>query len=299
MSINTLYREGISCACKDGISYPNKFMFSVLEQLGINFKTEYSPKWCKYLFKDKLRQGRYDFYFKFNDKKYIIEMDGKQHKKEINVGKWIKFKEQVYIDNQKDQLAIQHGIHIIRIDSEKSELNFIKNNILDKLSKLFDLHKIDWLICHDYACCSRTKEVWDLWKDNINNIAQLSSLTGISKSIVNKYLKQGNELNIIKYNPRESIEKLYEQKRKSIVAISPNQDISVFNSMLECEKYSMKIFGVKLYTSCISSVCKGDRNKHKGYIFKYIKDLTTEEYIKYDIENKLNELHNNELVQAC
>lgn len=70
--------NGFCCPkCGDGISLANKIIFNILEQLlGLdNFQTEYSPKWCKYGLKNKLRQGRYDSYFKLNNKEYIVEMD--------------------------------------------------------------------------------------------------------------------------------------------------------------------------------------------------------------------------------
>jgi hypothetical protein len=61
----------------------------------------------------------------------------------------------------------------------------------------------------------------------------------------------------------------------------------------------------KYNTSDIGQACKGKlkaTGKHPvtGELlqWKYISDLTKEEYIKYDIENKLKELHNQELAQA-
>lgn len=65
-----------------------------------------------------------------------------------------------------------------------------------------------------------------------------------------------------------------------------------------CEYYNIK-------SNHIIDCCKHKRN-YCGKLedgtklqWKYIEDLTQEEYIKYDIENKLKELHNQDLVQAC
>lgn len=40
---NIYYKHSIACSCGDGQTYPFKFMFSVLEQLNVEFETEYSP----------------------------------------------------------------------------------------------------------------------------------------------------------------------------------------------------------------------------------------------------------------
>lgn len=69
ISINQIYnKKSIGCTCSDSIPYPEKFMLSVLKQLGINFKTQLNKtifNWCK--------DYRYDFYFNLNNNKYIIE----------------------------------------------------------------------------------------------------------------------------------------------------------------------------------------------------------------------------------
>ena len=52
--VNFINNEFIMCPkCSDGISYPNKFMFNMLEQLNIEFISEYSPEW--------IGRKRYDF----------------------------------------------------------------------------------------------------------------------------------------------------------------------------------------------------------------------------------------------
>ena len=41
-----LINEGFRCMCGDGQSFPNKFVYNVLKQLGIKVKPEYSPDWA-------------------------------------------------------------------------------------------------------------------------------------------------------------------------------------------------------------------------------------------------------------
>ena len=59
IKISTIYAYGCSClTCGDGQKYPNKFAHNLLEQLNIDFESEYSPQWIK--------PKRYDFYFKLD-----------------------------------------------------------------------------------------------------------------------------------------------------------------------------------------------------------------------------------------
>lgn len=53
--ICNVYYQGFSCPiCSDGISYPNKFMYILLKQLGVDFIKEFSPNWSN--------RKIYDFY---------------------------------------------------------------------------------------------------------------------------------------------------------------------------------------------------------------------------------------------
>ena len=96
--------HSIGCICGDGISYPNKFGYSFLEQLQVNnIIPEYSPDW--------IRPLRYDFYFEYQENKYILEMDGGlghgkklwDHTKDVNGLKKDKLKE--FIDAFKGSVS--------------------------------------------------------------------------------------------------------------------------------------------------------------------------------------------------
>ena len=48
-------------------------------------------------------------------------------------------------DKEKNILASNHNIIMIRIDCKESNLNYIKNNIINsQLSVLFNLKNVDW-----------------------------------------------------------------------------------------------------------------------------------------------------------
>lgn len=60
----------MSCECNDNISMPNKIAYYSIKDIKniTNYQREYSPKW--------LKPYRYDNYFEYNHKQYVIEMDG-------------------------------------------------------------------------------------------------------------------------------------------------------------------------------------------------------------------------------
>jgi len=154
MSLNAIYKvHSMNCSCGDGKSYPEKFTFSILEQLDIEFSTEYIPDWIK--------PRKYDFYFKKDNIDYIIEVDGGFHTKDNKMNGQTK-EEIRMIDDYKDDMADRYGFEMIRIDCEKSEQKYIKNNIQDSiLNNLFDLSQINWNKAEEFALSNLVKVVCD------------------------------------------------------------------------------------------------------------------------------------------
>lgn len=197
--INKIINNGLCCnKCGDGFSFPNKIAFNLLEQLRVDFIPEYSPDWIK--------PKRYDFYFELDNKKYIVEMDGglgHGYKNNLNGRSKEDRKLTKEKDRQKEILAERHDIQIIRIDCLKSDLEYIKNNILNsKLNDLFNLSTIDWLNCYKFAYGSRVKEAVNYWNNGIRNTVEIGKIMKISRNTIAKYLKQGNELGLCDYDPK-------------------------------------------------------------------------------------------------
>lgn len=257
MSIGNIYRKhSISCICGNiGISYPEKIMNSILKQINIVYETEYSPNWIK--------PKRYDFYFKLNNDGYIVEMDGMQHKKEKFLNsKWSNLKKQKETDAYKDKLAKEHDVKVIRIDCEFSDLEFIKNNILNsELNDIFNLSKIDWNKCEEFASSNLVKKVCEVKRDNSEMSAnQIANIFKMSNNAVISYLKKGTKLGWCEYNP----------KGKSVEIYNNGVKKGTFSSCSELERQSEKLFGVKLNISKISMVCNGKIKTYKGFTFKYV-----------------------------
>lgn len=269
--ISDIHRNhSIGCICSDGISYSEKIMYSVLKQLNIGFMSQLTKvkfEWCK--------EYRYDFYFMFNNEHFIIETHGIQHYK--YTGRGVSLQKEQENDRLKKQLAKENGIeHYIVIDCKESELKYIKNNILNsELSNIFDLNKINWLKCEEFAlnnlvkiACEYKKNNPDLTTINIGEMMDLNCIT------IRKYLKRGTKLGWCNYDPKEeNFKGSSKSGKKSGKAVEIFKDdilIGIAESTCELAKQSEKLFGVKLVQQSISKVCTGEFKQYKGFTFKYI-----------------------------
>lgn len=282
MIYNIYNRKSIQCACSDKIPYPEKFMMSVLDQLGLEFEKEYSPKWAK--------PKRYDFYIpEYN---IIIETHGEQHYKEKSkMSKFKSLKDEQENDRIKKELALSNEIeHYIVIDCRHSDFKWIKNNILNsKLNELFHLSKINWLKCEEFALSNLVKEICNYWNtkeewETTQTIAD-NNLWGIKdRGTIRTYLKKGAVLDWCDYDSKEVMKRsaylISGHNKRAVKIIKDNITIGVFESVSELERQSEKMFEVKLVQSGISQVCRSELNHYKGFTFKYISKEEYEEYLK-------------------
>lgn len=276
ININTIYnKKTISCPCSDKVPYPEKFTFAILNQLNIDFQSQLTKstfEWCE--------KYKYDFHFKYNNNQFIIESHGLQHYKDSSGIYKKTLLEQQENDKNKYDLAIDNGIkpeNYIVVDCRKSELEFIKNNVLNsRLNELFDLGEIDWLKCEEFALKNLVKKVCDYWnqKEEWETAKDLEKVFNISSATISKYLKQGTKQKWCSYNPKEESfkgsSKSGKRNGKRVAIFLNGESKGVFDSCHELERQSLEIFGVKLNTGNISAVCIGKQKYHKGYTFKYI-----------------------------
>lgn len=272
MMIGNIYNyKSIGCSCGDGKSYPEKFVFNLLEQLDADFETEYSPEW--------IGKKRYDFHIKDND--CIIETHGMQHYKQGFVGiKKITLKQEQKKDKLKKETALANGIkHYIELDCRESNIEWIKNSILSsELNDLFNLSNIDWLKCAKCANSNIIKEVCEYWnnKKDGETTGDLANMLNLNRNTIVNYLKKGTKLGWCEYDPKEEMKKsstkVGKARGKKVEAFKSGQSLGIFSSCAELERQSEELFGVKLNNSKISSVCRGKRKQHKGFTFKYIED---------------------------
>lgn len=143
---------GLACPrCSDGISYPNRFIISLLSQLSMDtFTSEWSPAW--------IGRCRYDAYFVLNGQEYVVEMDGGIGHGELDIRTNEPDTDGLARDMLKDEQARLHNIIVIRIDCkyEKTSIynrfQYIKQSVLSSpLSEIFDLSHVDWELCNKDA----------------------------------------------------------------------------------------------------------------------------------------------------
>lgn len=258
----TISQYGFSCICSDGISYPNKFMFSLLEQIGVDFISEYCPKWSN--------GKRYDFYIQ--NINTIIECHGKQHYIGWSGDKNNAISQQEN-DNYKMQLAFNNGIvNYIIIDCRKSDINFIKSNILNsKLLKLTHTDKdaINWLECDKFASNSIINLISEMW-DSGSSIKEIRAKTKLCDITISKYIKYGNKLGIcnIEYSTSEA------HKRGALHGINSPNSSSVYCIELNKVYATQKQARIETGATHISACCLGKRNvsneKHWYYLYDKI-----------------------------
>lgn len=290
---NLANRRHISCKkCSDGYSSIAKYFYSVLNQLknleSINdFVIEQKYDWCKFYnpYKDKLCYGLYDFVIE--DEKIIIEIDGEFHRIDNSFSGQTK-KESFFIDNEKDKLAHENGYTIIRISNE----NDFKQNILaSNFSKLFDLSDINWDEC---LSMSMKTYAYDICIMKYNNpeltVPQLSKLTKFSETSIRRWLKIGNSVGWCYYNPYEEVCRVNKNIKSGCKELICIENKNVYTSISECSKMSSFDIGINISASLISRVCNNKTLHARGYHFKFISDLTPEEYKIYDVEDKIKEI---------
>lgn len=191
--------------CKDGISYPEKFMISFLNQLNINYVYQLSKTnfdWCgKY---------KYDFYFEYDNKSYIIETNGIQHYEKAFTNKKGKtLEDNIQNDKCKRRLAVDYVDEYIELDCRKSDSEYIINSIKNSLlSIIFSLDDIDFISCQKYALSSIIVNVCNDYNLGLS-ISDLVDKYKVSNGTINRYLHEGNYANICSYNADESKKKSF------------------------------------------------------------------------------------------
>lgn len=237
--ISYISKYGVTCPrCDDGYSYPNKFIYNSLLQIEnqLDFlDREYRPDWCKYKYKDKNCYGIYDIYFEKNNKKFVIEMDGGLgHGNRSYTNSKTNRDELIFRDKEKDRLASEHDIKVIRIDCNyetNDRYQFILNNILkSELSNILDLSKVDFNQSNTQSQQSlfiKAVELWNLGE----SISQIKSELHIHESTVTSYLKSALKYNMCDYSVKESRRRSYSN---AVVCITTGKE---FKAIVDGAKY--------------------------------------------------------------
>lgn len=190
-----LYAQGLGCICSDGISYPNKIIWNILEQLNVNIQREYSPDWA--------RGKIYDIYIPSLN--CIVENHGLQHY-EHTTGKIFDDLRTIQSnDAYKKEMALLHGIeHYVILDCKKSNVGWIRQSV--KNSELpillrFDINAIDWTKASLFASTSLMRKAADMYTQSCS-IKNISTYFGVSKETVRRWLRHMTEVGMCDYDSK-------------------------------------------------------------------------------------------------
>lgn len=273
-SVFNVVQNGLKCnVCSDGFSYPNKLMFHILQNIGIVFESEFCPEWINY--------SRYDFMFHHMGKMYIVEMDGGLGHGKKSFGNNEELSISKNKDDYKDEIAIKNGYIVIRINADKSELSYIKNNIYHSiLSEIFDLNAVNWEYCDEKSQSSMLVDVCNYYSLNKSSISELADYFCIAKDTVEKYLKKGYALGLNpKYQPHHY--------GKKVLCLESN---IIFDSCRKAASF------YKLDASIIRRVCIHERNSTGNLHFMYLDEYDGDVDLlipNYDIvaDSSINKVH--------
>jgi hypothetical protein len=262
-AISKVYTKGLKCQkCSDGISYPNKLARAFLSQLPVqNVTYEYSPDWAN-LYK-------YDNYFEYDNKKYILEMDGIQHFEEVKIYKR-SLDDTRIADIEKNEMASEHDICVVRIDCSISDIAYIKENIKQSLlGEIFNLTDIDWKLCEEIAQKNIGKEICNAYCTIQRKTVELSKMFGLSRQTIEKYLKMGTSLGWCNYSVEISNKLNGLTHSRPIVSVDKNERVEHYFNGCYAEINRIKSYydtpniDVKIRNSCRT------RKPYKDVNFRY------------------------------
>lgn len=271
-SIEKVVKRGLSCPiCSDGISYPEKFVANIFNQLKIDFESHKIFEWS---------DGKiYDFYIPSLN--LIVETHGIQHYVECNFSG--NNQNRSLIDEQqndkyKQKLAYSNGIlDYVVIDCRQSEKNFIKMSILNsKMSNIFNLSSIDWDVCDNKAHKSYYNDILYYYNNGITNSIDIANLIGINRKTVITALHKMAKNNICDYDSKTSSAfHISKAHYKKVICVETKKIYESIKSTKE-DGFSPK---------CVSGCCNGSGAKtHKGYHWMYYED-----YLKQKSEDNYGE----------
>lgn len=262
-----LTRQGYGCSvCSEGVSYSEKFVASLLMQLKVAFKKEFS-------FDN--RKTRYDFYLPQHN--CIIEVHGIQHYEESNRGRSLE--EEQINDRYKKGLALDRGIkHYVVLDARESSFTYLKRNVLNSsLPNLLNFNEetINWKTIGNNCEKSIVKRVCNHYNMYRKPIRKIGEKYGLSSSTVVNYLVRGTELGWCNYKDKDKAKgnKPLVVRGKKVKGVNLETRKAVkFNSGLEAGEWVIQqgLSSSSQARSNISKCCSGKQKSAYGYVWSYI-----------------------------
>lgn len=264
-AINDLSSCGFRCPnCSDGISIPEKYARSILNQLKVDYIPEMKFEWSG--------NKRYDFYV---GNKYIIEIHGEQHYKKNCFGKdnTVKLEDVQKNDLIKKELAIKNGIlfeNYIEIPCINSYSADLKKQFIKYLSKHFDLSEINWSEANKFCMNSLMEEACKLWSDGIRNITEIAKILNVHDDTIRNYLKRGKRSNLCDYDAKEQskLGSIKSGKKKGKPVLQYDSEGNFIKEYPSATEASIQI-GINNKNISLVASGKSYRKKAGGFMWKY------------------------------
>ena len=233
IQITDLVKYGFSCPfCTKGISFPERYMASLLNINGITYEFQKTFP--------NLKRRRFDFYLP--NQNCVIEMNGAQHYQENN---FLDYQSTIKSDEVKKKYCEKHDINYIPINCSRRTSEFIseelKNSQLNEMLKINDKEEISNEMIKSFI----NENLREIIKDYKNGVSY--------KNIVEKYeLRDKYELiGIIKKYGVYEYRSGSELTSKKVVCLNNTR---IFDNIKEAAEYG----GLKT-SSHIVQVCKKKR----------------------------------------
>lgn len=262
--IDAVCASGLACPCKDKRSYPNKFLYSLLEQLDVCFVTEKKFDWSD--------NRSYDGYIEYNGSIILVEMNGNQHygvpiRKN---GGFRSVEEEKQNDEYKRSLAYDNGIdYYFSIDCRESNVDYIRKSInssglLERLG--FTDEDVDWNKCDEFATSNFTKAICDYYMEHTSCTAyDISEHFAIGVRTVQKYLRKGREFGWCDYDGKRSNWRYQSPLSKPVYCETINME---FRNAKAAAEY-LNLPDAKCNGRSIRNAIKFNR-EYYGYLFRYV-----------------------------
>lgn len=273
LSIAKATLRGFKCnVCGDGIPLGEKMIFTLLSLYTDDTEREKCFDWAT----DKY----YDFYSKKLN--IIVEVFGSQHyNEEFSRIKDTKRKARSLVEEQKNdklkmQLALDNGftddMYII-IDSRISELEYIKNSILNShIDKFIDLDLCDWEYIYQKSLSSKMIEACNIYNATHQTTTQIAKILGLSPSTICDYLKKCAKSNLCDYNSYDAcyghVQNAINAKKIKVICLTTQE---IFDSYASASREN------NTSAAHIFQCCNGDR-KTTGKL----KDGTPLQWMRYE-----------------
>lgn len=266
--ISSLPVQGLGCnRCGDGISYPEKVISNLFDELNINVKAQF-------VFDQYQKKYRYDFYL--IDLDIIVEVHGGQHYTDKTKKSFLKTYEVEHENDMiKYDLAVLNGYEFNKnyfiIDARESNIEWIKNSVKNcRLFYNFELNNVDWKNIDIKSQKSLKVEVCKYWKSHkgldIEFTTDLIEIFNISRTTIIQYLKWGNKYGICHYDSSEEKRKNDAKNSVFIYLINPHGEKWFDEPMSQIEltrKTGINSSSMKNYNTALKGV-------HSKYDEKYI-----------------------------